>query len=136
MRRLGFFCFGILWGLSTSYSMSTLILATSKWKLKCSETDNIYSPWSLEDDKNLYSLHLKGVPLADICVELGRGPVGVTSRIKNILNPDHKSFLRLFRGTEDPLKSGPLRPCKEVIERMLWDPTLLLVDFSFGHSDR
>ena len=32
--------------------------------------------------------------------------------------------------------AGGLRPCRDVIERILWDPALDAKDFVFGYSDR
>jgi hypothetical protein len=63
--------------------------------------------------------------------------MGVQARIKKLTNPDHKAFLRLFGGSEvDATKKVSLRPCKDVIEKILWDPALSVEDFSFGYSDR
>lgn len=98
--------------------------------------DNIYMPWTLEDDKMLYELYVNKMSLLDMCQSLKRGEVGVKSRIKHILDPEHKAFHRLFGGSEVSTKLSPFRPCKDVIERILWDPILKSSDFSFAYKDR
>ena len=98
--------------------------------------DNVYLPWTLEDDKMLYELYLNRSSLSDICINLKRGEIGVKSRLKNIMNPNHKAFLRLFGGVEVSTKLAPFRPCKDVIERILWDPGLNSSEFSFAYTDR
>ena len=100
------------------------------------EENNVYLSWTVEEDKMLYNMHCKELPLHDMCQALKRGPVGVKSRIKNILNPKHTSFLRLFNGTEEKTKLPPLRPCTDVIKRLLHDKSLPTVEFSFIYEDR
>jgi uncharacterized protein (UPF0248 family) len=39
-------------------------------------------------------------------------------------------------GQDGASPSPVLRPCKDVIERILWDPALDVSDFTFGYTDR
>ena len=112
------------------------------------DDDNVFKRWSVEEDTILYQGHKNGVPLEELCITLKRGFQGVKARLKHINNPDHKAYLRLFGTTMNksygildvdinkPLTSVYLRPCGEVIGRILWDPSLDLKDFSFIYSDR
>mmetsp|Transcript_7899 Transcript_7899/g.8043 ORF Transcript_7899/g.8043 Transcript_7899/m.8043 type:complete len:314 (-) Transcript_7899:148-1089(-) len=101
--------------------------------------DNIFSPWSLEDDKTLYEGYKHGKSNDELCEILRRGPTGVKSRIKHLNNPDHRAFRRLF-GSKTELHNDrdliALRTCRESITRILWEPYLSIDDFSFVYTDR
>lgn len=57
---------------------------------------NIYSPWSLEEDRTLYECHNLGKSLDYLCTILRRGPNGIKSRLKHLSDPNHKACIRLF----------------------------------------
>lgn len=71
--------------------------------------ENIYSEWTLEDDRILYAnRHLSTVRLASL---LGRGINGVESRLKKICNVESAAYARLFGagnvgGSDDGLPSA------------------------------
>jgi hypothetical protein len=116
------------------------------------DNNNVFLAWSLEDDRALYEGYKTGKSIEELCLQLRRGYQGVKMRIKAINNPDNKAFLRLFGGlvgdaleeSEGSLsasakKNGDvraLRPCCDVIERILWDKSLNVDDFSFIYRDR
>jgi len=115
------------------------------------EEDNICTPWTLEDDRILYARYRSGVPVEAICAELKRGYNGVQERWKSINNPNHNAFLRLFPRSanrdastssttgDDASKKAKVRPCKVVIQRILWgqEQQLGMMEyFSFTYTDR
>jgi uncharacterized protein (UPF0248 family) len=100
--------------------------------------DNIYTEWSLDDDRILHqNRHLSSVRLASM---LGRGMHGVEARMKKITNVDSPAYRRLFGGENnndtDENSSNKLTPVKEVLRRIQWDPTLDSSSFSIIHYDR
>jgi uncharacterized protein (UPF0248 family) len=109
-------------------------------KITAQADDNVSMRWSLEDDKVLYESFQSGVSIEDLCVTLRRGFQGVKARLNHLNNPKHKAYMRYFRTEEKVLKteleSISLRPCKDCIERIIWDPALDINDFSFIYLDR
>lgn len=99
------------------------------------EDDNIYMPWSIEDDRYLFENWNKRKDLTDLCKDLKRGHNGVLNRIKHLNDKNHNAFKRLFQ-VDDDFDSNPLRPSADVIERILWDSSLNINDFSFAYEDR
>lgn len=106
------------------------------------DEDNIFSPWSIDEDKVLYTEHKAGLTNDELCAILKRGKNGVKERLKKLNDPRHNAFIRLF-GTQanDPSSIAEsnvkrLVPCKQVIQRIIWDPSLDSADFSFIYKDR
>jgi len=105
--------------------------------------ENIYSEWTLEDDRLLYeNRHLSLVKLASL---LGRGMHGVESRIKKINDVSSMAYFRLFGAGGKPDEcvssdadsgSNRLTPAKEVLRRIKWDETLQSSSFTILHYDR
>lgn len=101
------------------------------------EDDNIYMKWSETDDQILYKMMKNGDNYEEIANKLKRGLNGIKSRWQRLNNPNHQAYRRLFKSPEDPsFDKVSLRACKEVIERILWDPALDSSDFSFIYNDR
>eukprot|EP01041_Mallomonas_annulata_P001645 gene1645-3184_t len=108
------------------------------------DDNNIYSPWSFEEDSLLYTSHKAGKSIEDICIVLRRGYNGISARLKHIKDPNHKAYQRLFGSysfQDDDFDNilvtkTPLRPCSDAIERILWDPTLDTSHFTFIYDDR
>ena len=97
-------------------------------------SDNVYLPWSVEDDRLLYDLYRKKTDINIMMKALGRGRKGIEVRCNHLIDPNHKAFLRLFGGKLDENLRISLRPCKDVITRLLYDPTLSICDFSMVSS--
>ena len=113
--------------------------------------DRIYMRWSLEDDRLLYEKTKdKKVELLDIqslCGELKRGRSGILARMKHIKDPHHKAYHRLFGNKESTRlleesmqekkkKQNSLRPVKDIINKLLYDPSIDLNKFTVCYSDR
>lgn len=114
-----------------------------KFKSKASlflfdDDNNVYAQWTVEEDKLLFEGYESGKSIDDLCSSLKRGYNGVKARIKHLKDPNHNAFFRLFgNGVKQEDKSvGKLRPCKDIITRILWDPSLEKTDFSFVFQDR
>lgn len=99
--------------------------------------DNVFQRWSLDDDRTLYEGFVAGRTVEDLCSELKRGYQGAKARLRHIQDPTHKAFFRLFGGDPDCVeRKVSLRPCGDVIQRILWDKLLDVNDFSFVYEDR
>jgi hypothetical protein len=103
------------------------------------ENNNTLMPWTIDEDKQLLEGIRKGMSVEDLCLLLKRGYQGVRLRIKAINNPKHRAYMRLYGGKDWSIGEemrGTLRPCRDVIQRILWDPLLDINDFSFVYTDR
>jgi len=106
--------------------------------LQSTFSDNIHSPWTLDDDKLLLEGESRGKTVEILCSELKRGRGGVLSRLRALRDPKSKAFLRMYgdaREEEIP-KSSQQRPVGDVLQRILWDPQLTVSDFTVGWNDR
>ena len=99
------------------------------------QQDNKLSPWSVDDDQLLYESHKAGQSIEDLCAFLKRGTNGIKKRIQHLQDPKHNAHKRLF-GVVDAAPVTSLRPCIDVINRILYDPNLDAADFSFVYLDR
>lgn len=104
---------------------------------KDEEEDNICRRWSLDDDKELYTgVVLMGRTVMDMAIALKRGINGTQQRLLAIQNPKKNAYKRLF-GIDPSLDiRNFLRPVQDVIERIIWDPSLPTEHFSFVYQDR
>ena len=103
--------------------------------------ENVYTPYSRKDDQYLWSR--KDDDLSAVAEELGRGLKSVTSRLERLRNPKTEGHKRLFGIDEDDdldagvaAKRPGLRPVKDCIQRIIYDPLLQASDFSVGYKDR
>eukprot|EP01038_Epipyxis_sp_PR26KG_P015745 gene15745-21315_t len=97
------------------------------------EDDNKCTPWTLEEDKLLIQ-ECSRFSIEELSKIMKRGIKGTQKRLENLNNPKHKAYAR-FYGIES-LQEISLRPCRDVIERILWDGSLQAIDFSFVYLDR
>lgn len=101
------------------------------------DLSNACMPWLEEEDKYLYENFIQGKGTAHIASELRRGLVGVQKRIDDINNPSHFAHIRLFgEFCSNDKKKKYLRPCKDILQRLLWDDSIDIDDFTFVYSDR
>jgi uncharacterized protein (UPF0248 family) len=95
-----------------------------------------HEPYTREDDAFLWSK--KSDDLAEVAAALGRGEKSCAARLERLRNPKSAGYLRLF-GPEDPEEGASfarLRPARECIQRILYDPALSPADFRIGYRDR
>ncbi len=122
-----------------------------------STMEKIYSEWTLDDDRVLYSnQHLSTVRLASL---LGRGMHGVDARLKKLSDVNSVAYARLFRVLGNTRNddhttinrvggdynnasntmgssSSKLTPVKEVLRRIKWDDTIPSSSFTILYYDR
>jgi len=79
----------------------------------------------------------------DIATKLKRGVGGVAARLERLQDPSSPAYKRFcvkphISGDDEIVDAAKarLRPAKEAIERILWDPALNLHDFRVGYRDR
>lgn len=101
-------------------------------------SNNIHAPWTLEDDRYLLKEEARGKSIEDLCLDLKRGRGGVLARLRSLRDVKSQAFKRMFGETKDAdaTNSNQLRPVSDVIERILWDPSLNAADFYVGWQDR
>jgi len=102
--------------------------------------ENIYTEWTLDDDKLLWEhRHSSAVDQAAL---LGRGLRGVEARLKKLRNVNTPAYERLFaQGSnmdqqDDTAEKKKLIPVSEILRRVQWDYSLSAPDFSILHYDR
>ena len=125
-----------------------LRLASTESTITTSDTltmENIYFEWTLADDKLLYdNRHISTVRLASL---LGRGMHGVEARLKKLSDVNSSAYARLFGSSsniditdddeQQQQSNKGLTPVKEVLRRILWDPSLgEPSSFTILHYDR
>ena len=108
--------------------------------------DNIYTEWTIDDDKILYQNFNE--PLHKVASILGRGLNGVAARKKKLNNVNSSAYQRLFvngkenqgeRSNESGSSSkdeSKLVPVIEVLRRIKWDNELNSDDFTVQYFDR
>ena len=96
-------------------------------KINVQFADNKHQPWSISDDQYLYD-H-RELPIEDLVDALKRGKNGLKARIKHLSDPNHNAHRRLFN--IETVVVPTLRPVIDVINRILYDPSLDPADFSF-----
>jgi hypothetical protein len=90
--------------------------------------------YSLEEDKRLWEM--RTLPAEESAAALGRGIKGVTARLERLSDPRSEGHARLFGVTLAEQTASPLRPAREVAQRILWDSNLDPSDFIVGYRDR
>ena len=99
---------------------------------------NIYSEWSVEDDRLLYENRDKST--SALASMFGRGLQGVRRRLSKLKDINSAAYARLFIGDDDDeaAESGSdkLVPAVEVLRRVRWDMTLSQKDFVVCYYDR
>ncbi|CAB9503669.1 Probable peptide chain release factor C12orf65 homolog, mitochondrial [Seminavis robusta] len=112
--------------------------------------ENLYTEWSLEQDKLLWE-HRKD-PIVELAALLGRGLRGVQARLDKLHNVNSPAYERLFannakqQSTNDDTPndgtssstttSKKLIPFSELARRIQWDYSLDANDFFILHYDR
>jgi uncharacterized protein (UPF0248 family) len=113
--------------------------------------DRASLPFSLAEDRKLWQRRTE--PVEETAVLLGRGAKGVAARLRRLSDERTEGHRRLFGdhpSTADHAKgpagastalasklhSRPLRPAREVVQRVLYDPALDPADFVVGYRDR
>mmetsp|Transcript_32452 Transcript_32452/g.73329 ORF Transcript_32452/g.73329 Transcript_32452/m.73329 type:complete len:360 (-) Transcript_32452:339-1418(-) len=99
--------------------------------------ENLHRSWEKDDDIKLWAL--RNGDLGEVANELGRGLGGIQSRLKRLQDPSTSAFKRLFANGEESGTSSvkcSLRPIQDVLQRILWDPSLDASEFSVGYRDR
>ncbi len=105
--------------------------------------ENIYTAWTVDDDKILYENINK--PIHKVASLLGRGLNGVVSRKNKLKDVNSKAYKRLFVGGQNYDESGTtnsetnekkLVPVLEVLRRIKWDVSLNSHDFTVKYFDR
>ncbi|KAJ1622655.1 hypothetical protein T492DRAFT_1060640 [Pavlovales sp. CCMP2436] len=109
--------------------------------------DNASSPYSRDDDLFLWGR--RTAPVEEVAAALGRGTRGVAARLRRLEDPLSEGHRRLFfqdrfgtptagsgGGKPEPGSPAALRPAREVVDRVLWDPALDAADFRVGYRDR
>lgn len=100
--------------------------------------ERVHEPYSREDDLFLWR---NSDNLEETARVLGRGVKSCDARLKRLRNPDSEGHRRLFgdaSSEEDGYvaKEASLRPVRECIQRILYDPNLSTGDFRVGYRDR
>ena len=103
--------------------------------------ENLYTEWTLQDDKTLYENRSESIP--KLASMLGRGLRGVSSRLDKLKNVNSGAYARLFIGERDDQHSRnveesmkKLTPAMEIMRRIKWDYTLVPNDFEVLYYDR
>jgi uncharacterized protein (UPF0248 family) len=111
--------------------------------------ENIYTEWTLDDDKMLYENINE--PIHKVASILGRGLNGVVARTKKLKDVNSMAYQRLFVGDDrrKSLEAGndnqhddghaaknKLVPVSEVMKRIKWDHGLDSNDFTVQYFDR
>ena len=103
--------------------------------------ENLYTEWTLEDDKVLYGNRSESIP--KLASMLGRGLRGVSSRLGKLKDVNSNAYARLFvrekvnqyeQNHGDSMKK--LTPVLEIMRRIKWDYTLAPNDFEVYYYDR
>ena len=108
-----------------------------------------HRPWTIEDDALLWERRDGDIDETAALLQRGRG--GVAKRLSKLNDPESPAFERFFAGrkkgppdgsgevggtAEGAAAAAKLRPAKEVLLRITWDPQLEAADFVVGYTDR
>ncbi len=168
VRRIALASSSIIWQRSTTFAfVSRLIAFTPKNNLprqgmqnalqsskrNCEmdlptdllSMENIYTEWTIEDDKLLYEN--MNQPIHKVASLLGRGLNGVIARKKKLTDVQSLAYQRFFSSSQrksgsniqsenEDSNGGRLVPVKEVLRRIKWDSGLVPSDFMVQYFDR
>ena len=99
---------------------------------------HLHEPYTRAEDAYLWANQEEDLEV--VAEELGRGPKSCRLRLERLRNPKSSGHKRLF-GTDDDeecdgKKLQSLRPMRECIQRIIYDPLLDGGDFTIGYHDR
>lgn len=110
--------------------------------ISCGMGPLTHQPYSRDDD--LYLWRHQNEDLEEVAAALGRGKNSLTGRLKRLRNPKTEGYQRLFGPDEDDcleedgcfVKGEKLRPFRECVQRIVYDPSVSSSDFRVGYKDR
>ena len=92
--------------------------------------ENLFTEWTLQDDKTLYENRSESIP--KLASMLGRGLRGVSSPLDKVKDVNSGAYARLFIGERDDQYSRNIKesmkklsPAMEIMRRIKWDYTLV-----------
>ena len=122
--------------------MASLLLSVSVAALfgpRMSMPRNVHAAYTREDDAFLWKNRKNAKTIAAAAEELGRGVKSCTARLERLSNPTTEGHRRLFGRTADDAADASLsslRPVRDVMQRIEYDPALDPSSFVVGYKDR
>lgn len=98
--------------------------------------ERVHQPYTRDDDALLWAN--RDWPPEEVASTLGRGAKSCAARLERLRSPTTEGHLRLFGAADadDEGKAAALRPARECIQRIIYDPALSAADFVVGYRDR